>query len=99
MTDADYIDDLVILANTHAQAKSLLHSLEQAVEGIALFMILDKTGFMCFKQDSAISRLNGKPMKLVNHFTYLVSNISSTEGNINIDIGKVWTAVDRLWSI
>ena len=28
MTDADYADDLALLANTSAQAKSLLHSLE-----------------------------------------------------------------------
>ena len=34
MTDTDYTDDLVLLANTPAQAKSLLHSLEQAARGI-----------------------------------------------------------------
>ena len=30
ITDADYADDLVLLANTLAQAESLLYSLEQA---------------------------------------------------------------------
>ena len=41
MTDADYADDLMLLANTLAQAESLLHRLEQAEE--------------CFKQKRAIS--------------------------------------------
>ena len=38
MTDADYADDQPFFANTPAQAKSLLHSLEQAAVGIVLYM-------------------------------------------------------------
>ena len=34
ITDADYADDTALLANTPAQAKTLLHSLERAVTGI-----------------------------------------------------------------
>ena len=48
ITDADYADDLLLLANTPSQAKSLLHSLEQAARGIGLYVNLDKTEFMCF---------------------------------------------------
>ena len=36
------------------------------------------------------------PLKLVNHFTYLGNNISSTESDVNKCIGKAWTAIDRL---
>ena len=36
ITDADYADDIVILANTPAQAKTLLHSLKQTAAGIGL---------------------------------------------------------------
>ena len=36
--DADYADDLTLLPNTPAQAKFLLHSLEQAKRGIDHFM-------------------------------------------------------------
>ena len=43
MTDADYIDDLALLSNTPARAKSLLHSLEQAAIVIGLDMNQDKT--------------------------------------------------------
>ena len=32
-TDADFVDDIVLLANTPAQAESLLHSLERAAAG------------------------------------------------------------------
>ena len=46
ITDADYADDLVLLANTPAEAKSLLHSLEQTARGIGLYENLDKTEFM-----------------------------------------------------
>ena len=90
--DADYVDDL----NTPAQVKSLLPSLEQATRGIGLYENSDKTRFMCFNKDGAISSLNGKPLKFVDQFIYLSSNISSTESNVNICIGKVRTAIDRL---
>ena len=36
ITDADYADDLAILANTPNQAETLLHSLERAAAGIGL---------------------------------------------------------------
>ena len=54
---------------------------------------------MCFIQNSATSISNDKPLKLEDHFTYLSSNISSTESYINICTGKAWTAIDRLLSI
>ena len=43
---------------------------------------------MCFKQNGAISLLNGKPLKLVEQFIFFGSNISFTEINVNIRIGK-----------
>ena len=36
ITDADYADVIVLLANTPTQAKTLLHSLEWAAAGISL---------------------------------------------------------------
>ena len=41
-TDADYVDDIALPANTPIQAKSLLHSLEKAVDGIGLYMNAEK---------------------------------------------------------
>ena len=48
ITDTDYADDIAILANAPAQAKTLQHSLEQAVVGIGLHVNAYKTGHMCF---------------------------------------------------
>ena len=46
--DANYADDIMLLANTPVQAKTLLHSLEQAAAGIGLHINADKMEYMCF---------------------------------------------------
>ena len=38
ITDADYADDIALLANTPTQAESSLHHLEQTAGGISLHM-------------------------------------------------------------
>ena len=75
MTDADYADDLALLADTLPQAESLLHNLEKEAKIIGLYVNCDKTEFICFKRKGDISTLNGKPLKPVEQFTYLGSNI------------------------
>ena len=78
ITDTDYADDIVLLANTPAQAKTLLHSLEQAAADKGLLVNTDKTEHMCFNQRDYISTLKGGPLKLVDKFTSLGSSVSST---------------------
>ena len=100
VTDANYADDQVVFSKRPVQAESLLYNLEQSARGIRLYVDSEKTWFMYYNQDGAVSSLNRKPVKLVDQFIYLSSSISSTESNINIHIGKVWTAIDqllRLW--
>ena len=46
-----------------------------------------------FNQDSATLSLKNKPLKLVDQFTYLGSNISPTESDVNTRIGKAWNAI------
>ena len=87
-TDTDYADDLALLANTSAQAESLLHSLDQTAGIISLHVNANKTEYMCFKWEGAISILNGWPLKSVDKFTYLGSNISSIENDVNIHLTK-----------
>ena len=96
ITDADYADDIALLANTPAQAESLLHSLEQAASSIGLHENADKTEYMCFNQRGDISTLNGGSLKLMDKITYLGSSVSSTENNINTWLAKAWTAIERL---
>ena len=95
-TITDYADDTVIIANTPAQTESLLHSLERAADGIGLHVHTDKTEYMCFNQRGDISPLKGRPLKLVNKFTYLGSCVPSTENDINTRLAKAWTAIDWL---
>ena len=94
--DADYADDIVLLANTPAQAEYLQHSLEWAVGGIGLHVNANKTEYMYFNQRGNISLLHGVSLKLVNKFPYLRSSISSTENDINRQLVKAWTAIDSL---
>ena len=70
ITDADYADDIAILANTPNQAETLLHCLERAAAGIGLHVNAHKTEYMCFNQTSDISTLEGISLKLVDKFTY-----------------------------
>ena len=95
ITDADYADDIALLANTPNKAETLLHRLERAAAGIGLHVNAHKTEFMCFNQKGNISTLDGTSLKLVDKFTYLGSSISSTEKDIDIRLTKAWTAIDR----
>ena len=45
--------------------------------------------YMCFKREGAIYSLSDEPLKLVHQFTYLRSNISSIENEVNIFLVKV----------
>ena len=51
---------------------------------------------MLFNRNSAISSQNGKPVKLVDQFIYLGSNIAFTESDVIIRIGKAWIPIDIL---
>ena len=82
ITDAEYANDIVLLANTPTQAETVLHSLEWAAAGIGLHVNADKMEYMCFNQRGNISTLYGSSLKLVK-FTYQGSSVSSTETYIN----------------
>ena len=63
-------DDIALLANSPAQAKSLLHCLEWAAGGIDFHSNANKTEYMCFNQRGDISTIKGGSLKLVDKFTY-----------------------------
>ena len=96
ITDANYADDIAILANTPNEAVTQLHSLERAAAGIGLHVNAHQTECMCYNQTGDISTLDGTSLKLVHKFTYLGSSISSTEKDIDTRLTKAWTAIDRL---
>ena len=96
ITDADYADDIAILANTPNQAETLLHSLERAATSIGLHVNAHKTEYMCYNETGDITTLDGTPLKLEDKFIYLGSSLSSTEKDIGTRLTKTWTAIDRL---
>ena len=59
ITDADYADDLVLLANTPAQTESLLHRLDQETGGIGINVNANKT------ESRVISILSDESLTLV----------------------------------
>ena len=83
ITDSDYADYIVILANTSNQAETLLYSLEWAAAGIGHHINEHKTEYMWFNQTGDISKREGTSLKLVDKFTYLGSSVSSTEKDID----------------
>ena len=89
LTDAVYADDLALFANTLSQTECLLSRLEKAAGDIGLYMGITKIEYMCFKQEVVIFTLSAKPIRLLDHFTYLGSHISSTKNDVNIHSVKV----------
>ena len=96
ITDADYADDIALLANTPNQAETLLHSSERPASGIGLHVNAHKTEYMCFNQTGYISTRDGTSLKVIDKFTYLGSSVSSTEKDIDTRLTKAYTAIDRL---
>ena len=94
-TNIDYADDLALLANTPAQAELRLQCLQQTAGVIDIHVNANKTEFMRFKRKRAISTPSDRSLNLLDKFTYLGCNISSTERDVNIPLAKVWTAIDR----
>ena len=88
ITDAEYADDIAIMANAPAQAETLLHSLERTAAGIGHHINAHMTEYMCFNQTGDISTLNGSSLKLIDKFTFLVNIVSSSETDINMRLVK-----------
>ena len=93
ITDAEYTDDIPLLAPTPFQAETLLYSLERAVAGIGLHVNADKIGYVCFNQRGEISSLICNSLKLMDKLTKLGSSVSSSEIDINARLAKSWAAI------
>ena len=73
-----------------------MHILEESEAFIGLRVNAVKTEYMCYNQDGPIETLNKTPIKKVDDFAYLGSNIAFTEKDVLIRISKAWSALDRL---
>ena len=86
----------VKVANKTVQAESMLHSLEQPAGDTGLYVNANKTEYVCFNREEAISTLNGGPPILVDDFTYLGQGVSSIDSDVNIRLTKALIAINRL---
>ena len=43
--------------------------------------------------------MRGEPVKQVSSFIYLGSEVADTESDVNIRIGKAWTALNKMKTI
>ena len=95
ITDADYVDDIALLANKQGLAESLLDSPEKAESVISLHVNEGKTEYMCFNQNKKwdISKLQAGSLKLADKITYLGSSVLSTEIDINMQLATAWTSL------
>ena len=87
ITDRHDTGDLLLLQNASAQDESLHHSLEHLAGGIGFSVKEKNPDYTCFKQEGTISILNDRPLKFVGKFTYIGSNISSPESDVNLHLG------------
>ena len=69
---------------------------ERASKVIGLHVNAHKTEYMCYNQTGDIATLDVTHLKLVDEFTYLGSSVSTTEKDIDTQLTKAWTAIDRL---
>ena len=102
ITDADYADDLAVLADILKVATTLLHNIEKIAKETGLYLNADKTEFICLNQEASegMKSLSGEKIKQVADFKYLGSYVAYTERDVGIRIGKAWGALnqlDKIW--
>ena len=107
MTDTEHADDLTLFANTPVRAESLLHRLEQAVEG-GFYENINKTKFMCFKHMNFVLFVLFKTRRNHLNFRRPVSEISKPvhipkqqylifwKWRLHTPSEKAWTFIDWL---
>ena len=66
---------------------------------LQLIFLYKELQFIIIYDNQTWMTFNAKPLKLGYLFIYLDSNISYTESNVNIQINKSWSLIDKLKTI
>ena len=97
ITDADFADDLALLADNSIDAEALLLLLEEAAQAVGLNVNYGKTNYMAFREQNAVIKgMNGDVLDEVDNFKYLGSWLASSATDMNIRIGQAWSALNKL---
>jgi len=104
LTDTDFADDIALVSQSLEHARDLLQSLEQASNGVGLYLNETKTECMnrCNSNNShPVKTLNGSSLKQVEDYKYLGAYISSSEKDFATRNGMAWSACNdmhKIWS-
>ena len=102
LTDTDFADDIALISHSLEHAQDLLQSLEQASNGVGLY--LNETKTECLSRvltnaDLVVKTLGGASLKMVEDYVYLGSFISSSEKDFNTRKGMAWSACNDMHKI
>ena len=102
LTDTDFADDIALLSQSLEHAQDLLQSLEQASNGVGLYLNETKTEYInkCLLDNNhPVKTLNGTSLKQVDDYKYLGSYISSSEKDFTTRKGMAWSACNDMHNI
>ena len=102
LTDTDFADDITLLSQSLEHAQDLLQSLEQASNGVGLYLNETKTECMyrCHSKNShPVRTRNGTALKQVDDYKYLGSYVSSSVKDFTTRKGMAWSACNDMRTI
>ena len=102
LTDTDFADDIALISQSLEHVQDLLQSLEQASNGVGLYLNETKTECLnrCLSDaDLVVKTLSGSALKMVEDYVYLGSFISSSEKDFNTRKGMAWSACNDMHKI
>ena len=105
LTDADFADDIALIANSIENAQILLNSLEAAANCVGLYLNDTKTEYMSYIKsldsidDMVIKTVSGHILERVEDYKYLGSFTSSSEKDFNTRKGMAWSACNDLHKV
>ena len=102
ITDADFADDIALLADNLTNAQNLLSALESAANSTGLYLNETKTECMPIniRNRIEVKTLSNNILKCVDDYKYLGSHIINSEKDFNIRKGLAWAAcnkLDKIW--
>ena len=99
LTDADFADDLALLADTVEGAQRFLSRLEDSASAVGLHINSSKTKYMtnCVGLDhSGLRSSDGVLLDEVDDFVYLGAWIGNSEKDFEIRKAKAWNALNKM---
>ena len=98
--DTDFADDLALISNTLEQAQLFLLKVELISAKVGLNLNEDKTKYISFNSpEGQIVSLSGCCIEELDDFLYLGSWVVSSRKDINVRIGKAWSALSKMEKI